>query len=114
MTLENNQIDIHESINRQDRNWIKKQIAEVYANSNMDLNNLKNSIISTQNADDIMEKNFTMDHVKKVLTDTVSFISKEGHANTFEKQWAGLTLSLQIALKKLGYNLWIIDGVYMK
>jgi len=104
--------DIHESVNKKD--WVKNKIAEVYADSNKDLQTLKNSIINTSNADEIMEQKFTMDHVKNVLQDTVDFISKEWHTEAFEKQWAGLTLSLQIALTKLGFDPWVIDGVYIK
>lgn len=115
MTLKNNQIDIHESVNKQDRTWIKKQIAEVYSESNKDLLDLKKSITNTTNADEIMEKKFTMDHVKKVLKDTVDLVSSgTSHKDVFEKQWAGLTLSLQIALTKLGFKPWVIDGIYMK
>ncbi|MDD3262283.1 MAG: peptidoglycan-binding domain-containing protein [Candidatus Absconditabacteria bacterium] len=104
--------DIHESVNKKD--WVKNKIAEVYADSNKDLQTLKNSIINTSNADEIMEQKFTMDHVKNVLQDTVDFISKEGHTEAFEKQGAGLTLSLQIALTKLGFKPGVIDGIYMK
>lgn len=114
-------VDIHESIDRENKKWIKNKIAEVYSDSNKDLADLKNSITNTQNASDIMESKFTMEHVKNVFkTALTQFSNWKSFKEVFwwktvewpEGMWAGLIITLQIALTKLGEQPGIIDWVY--
>lgn len=98
--------DIHENINQRD--WINKQIAEVYSKSNSDLSDLKSNI-----NDSILEDKLTINHVINVLKNAQTRFTNEKYTDVVTNMWAGLTLSIQIALQELWFDPGAIDGVYM-
>ncbi len=105
-SLQNKNIDIHNSIDN--KSWIKEQIVKVYEQSNSDLNNLKDKIFSS------IENELTMDHVIHVLESAKWRFEKwESYNQVINDMWSWLTITVQIALKSLWYDLWNIDGMYM-
>lgn len=113
-TLKKQDIDIQNNM----QDWIKNQVEKTYQETDSGLKDLKDKITN-----DTLENELTMEHVKGVLKNALDKFSqgksfKDVYGGTTiawpEGMWAGLVLNVQIALKKLGKDVGVIDWRYGK
>lgn len=84
-------------------NWAKEQVENVFKNTEADLKNLKEGIVT----------GISENHIKNILSSFKDKMEKKWFNNALkDNTWAWYTLALQIALSQLGYNPWQIDWIY--
>lgn len=88
---------------------LKEQIESTFEELRDAKDNLKTEIINNISVADTIE---TLQKAQKLFEDKNNFKELFSETSKESVKWAGFTLALQIALKSLSYDPWIIDGMY--